>query len=153
MSAPYVLRPYGRALDRDFVVSHWLRSFATSRHGRRWGANVPDSDTRSVWWQTHEVTVRACLERGETTLLCPSDEPDVILAFCCTEGPDVVHYVLAKNRFHQRGLSADLFRALLGDRLERPQRVSHELVEMNRAGMMMPAQWRLDEYYLARKVA
>lgn len=150
MTAPYLLRPYGRALDRDFVVSLWLMSYASSRHGRRWGANIPHAPERSAWWKAHEPIVLACISRGETTLLCLGDEPDVILAFACTEGTDVVHYALVKRRFHREGFSADMLRALLGDRLERPQRLSHEMVEMGRAGMQVPANWRLDEYLLAR---
>lgn len=152
MSTPWTIRPYGRPLDEGFCVSHWLRSWANSQHGRAAGADVEDSPQRAAWWSEHRDYVRALLERETTLMLVSPEEPDLVMAFACL-GEGTVHYVLAKRAYHRERLSEELFRALLGERLEQPQRFTHELVEMRKAGMGVPRLWRPDYYWFARRAA
>lgn len=160
MSA-YVIRPYGRSLDEDFCVSHWLQSWAQSYFGREWLANLEEDDgghvfavntaCRTLWWQQHSPYVAALLRAAETRLLVSPRDPDVIHAFACLE-PGVVHYILAKRKYHDHSFtSQEMFRALLADRLDQPQRVTHELVDLHLARLPMPDIWRPDAYFNARR--
>jgi hypothetical protein len=70
----------------------------------------------------------------------------------------VIHYVLAKRKFHQAGLSGEIYRALLGDRLSKPCAMTHELVDFKRAelraaGLMLPKAWYFDTTYFGRQKA
>lgn len=147
-----VVRPYdaGSRLDRDFCVSHWLMSWAESSYGRAHGAHRRPSTARSNWWAANEGYVRALLEHEETSVIVSANDRDTVMGFACVS-PGVIHYVLVHRDCHRGGYSRDLYAALLGDRWDEPQMVSHELVDLNEARVSMPRNWILDVYLNARR--
>jgi hypothetical protein len=145
------LRPYGKPLDRDFCVAHWLRSWSGSAYGRSLGAHVSRSKTRDAWWALNGPYVARLLAEQDTVLLCSESDEDVVLGFACS-GQDVLHYLLVHRRYHQEGLSRALYEMLLGDRWSRDLMVSHELMDLKEARLSMPDGWILDTYYNARRM-
>lgn len=154
---PWVLRPYVPS-DEGFCVHTWLLSFARSRYGRAHAAHIEGSPLANEWRARHRSVVMRLLVEAETTLLCDATAPEVIWGFCCTEGDDVIHYALVKRQWHRGGLAPELFRAMLGSRYARAQRVTHELVDMagpeiEATPARIPDAWRFDPYVLARRAA
>lgn len=174
----FSLRPYTDD-DRDFVVSSWLFSFARSAYGLACGAHVPDAiqghskrPEKAAWdayWQEHEPIVRALVQGEDVTIACDPASPEVVWGWSCTSG-DTVHYVLAKRSVHQAsaketrpghwdittGLSGDIYRALLGERLTRACGYTHELVDMRRRelrvqGVTQPRGWYADTTWFERQ--
>lgn len=145
------------ASDEGFVLYSWLKSHAHSRFGVSMRANVDESPGEKDYWTRHRPLVMRLIESSTVRVVCDPDRPEVIWAWACTHGEDVIHYVLAKRRFHQEGFGPAIFAELLGDRLGRPQRYSHELVELARpdvrAKLRTPESWIFDPYLLATKEA
>lgn len=169
----WIVRPY-RQSDEGFVVFSWMTSYQFSAQnrkmasfflphlahtfvGRRWG-DGPDGE-RGVWsglskedrailkaaqWAWHRPVVTRLL--GEVSVLCDPVEHDVILGWASFGGPHVLHYALCKQTLHDEGLAREAFSVLLGDRLSRPQRVSHQLVDMERAKIKQPLTWVTDSF-------
>jgi hypothetical protein len=143
--------------DEDGLVYLWLKSFAHSRFGKSRGAQIDASPAEQAYWREHREIVMRLLRTAETRLLIDPEDPGVFWAFACCSG-DVVHYVLAKRRFHREGISAAMFRDLLGERLKKAASYTHELVEFKRAevaraGLVVPSTWVFDPYWLARVAA
>ncbi len=175
----FAVRPYTDD-DRDFVVSSWLFSFARSSYGMSCGAHVASAlpghtrrPERPAWdrfWAEHEPIVRDLVLRSEVHIACDPEAPHVVWGWACTTD-DTVHYVLAKRSVHQAsaeetnipgvyrvttGLSGDIYKALLGDRLRRACGYTHELVDMRRRelkaqGVTLPRGWFADTTYFARE--
>lgn len=144
---PFTIRS-ASSQDLDFVIYSWLKSYARSRYGRARRAHVAASSEELAYWAEHRPVVQWLLRTGELRVACDATAPDIVWGWCCTGGPAVLHYVLVKRVVHRVGLSGDIYRALLGDRLERPQLVTHELVDMQRQeliddGVTVPASWVL----------
>lgn len=160
----WVRRPYTPS-DEDGIVYLWLKSFERSQWVRRFAftrfnvandADIPAEVIRA-YWSEHREVVMWLLQHADIEILCDRDNPEVIWAFACTSG-DTVHYILAKRRFHQAGVSAALFRELLGSRLDRPCSFTHELVEFRRqelrdAKLRVPESWHYDVHVLAQMIA
>lgn len=148
----------GEPSDEGGLLFIWLRSFAHSRFGKRSGAQDDKSQNARDYWERHRPIVLHLLRSARVDVICDPSAPEIIWAFCCSEG-DVIHYLSAKRKFHQEKFSADMFRFLLGDRLKRACRTSHELVEFKRqevqaSGLFIPETWTEDPYcLLARQLS
>jgi hypothetical protein len=134
--------------DEGFVVESWLTSHGRSAYGH---------GLRGIshsYWESHRPVVLRLLQRARIDVLCVPDTPAVILAWCATEGRDVLHYVLCKRSLHGAGLAAAAFGALLGDRLGRAQLVTHEQMDLrDERRITPPASWVRAEYVLAERAA
>jgi hypothetical protein len=147
---PYLLRPYDPG-DEAFCVDSWLRCLAVSRTGRAAGASVANSSAERVWRDEHRPALRRLLETEATCLVDPADA-SLVWGYACTAGDGVVHAALIKRAFHQQGFAGLMFGWLLGERLEREQVFTMQLTDMSRA-MCLPAKWRHDETWFARRIA
>lgn len=174
----FQLRPYTDD-DRDFVVSSWLFSYARSAYGMARGAHVPSAvpgyskrPDRAAWdgfWADEEPIVRELVARHDVAIACDPAAPEVIWGWACTSG-DTVHYVLAKRSVHAAsakearpgvwevttGLSGDMYRALLGERLTKACGFTHELVDFRRRelrvqGLTQPRGWYADTTWFERQ--
>jgi hypothetical protein len=174
----FAVRPYTDE-DRDFVVSSWLFSFARSAYGMAHGAHVtsavqghskrPEKAAWDAYWAEQEPIVRGLIARSEIAIACDPAAPEVIWGWACTSG-DTVHYALAKRSVHAAsakeakpgmwevttGLSGDIYRALLGDRLKRACGYTYELVDMRRRelraqGVTQPREWYADGTWFERQ--
>ena len=131
MADSWAIRPYDASLDESGVVYLWLKSFAHSSFGRATGAHVDGSDAERAYWASHREVVLKLLNCADTFVLCDPDSPGVIWAFACTSAPDVVHYAVVKRKFKE--FSTDMFRALLGDCLDKACTFTHDLSGTGRA--------------------
>ena len=172
-SADWVKRPYIAADDEDALVYLWCASYLRSIEGVARGASVPHGlagetqqrpEVRAAsraMWAEQALLVEWLLAHADTQVVCDPERsrasdagPAVIWGFSCCSG-DVVHYVSIKRDVAQvPGLAAEIARALLGDRLERPCRYTHELVELHsgRWGLRVPRSWGWDSLWLARRL-
>lgn len=141
-------RAYDPRTDENALVYLWLKSFAHSSYGVAAGAHRDASTAELAYWARHRLVVMPLLESCTVEILCDPEDPNVIWAFAATKG-NVVHYVCVKRTFHKEGVSADMVRDLLGDRLTRPCLCSHELPELRQAGLDWPTAWTLDPYAVA----
>jgi len=173
----FALRPY-TAEDEDFVVSSWIFSYARSRYGVVHGAHIPQAipgytkrPTEADWggfWCEQQPIVVGLIAQADVQIACDPGAPEVIWGWACTSG-DTLHYVLAKRSVHRAsaegdsrgvyrattGLSGQIYRALLGDRLKRACGYTHELVDMRRRelraqGVTVPESWYADTTWFAR---
>lgn len=145
---PYLLRPYEPG-DEAFCTDSWLRALAVSRSGRAAGAHVVGSSNEREFRDAHRPVLARLLAKQSTMLADPSD-PSIVWGYACTEGPYVIHVAMVKRRFAESGMLGAMYGWLLGDRLEREQVYTMQLVDMARA-MCLPAKWRLDETWFARR--
>jgi hypothetical protein len=176
----FALRKYTTD-DEDFVVSSWIFSYARSAYGLACGAHVPQAlpgytkrPTEKDWgafWCEQQPIVCDLLARADVQIACDPGEPSVIWGWACTSG-DTVHFVLAKRSVHREsaketrpgsgvfevttGISGDIYRALLGDRLKRACGFTHELVDFRRKelrvqNMLMPRTWFADTTWFERQ--
>ena len=174
----FALRPFA-AEDEDFVVSSWIYSYARSRYGVVSGAHIPQAVpgyTRrpkeadwGAFWTEQQPIVCELIASAEVQIACDPAEPGVIWGWACTSG-DTVHYVLAKRSVHRAsaerdergiwrvttGISGEIYRALLGERLQRACGYTYELVDMRRQelraqGVTVPASWFADTTWFARR--
>lgn len=173
----FALRPY-ISDDEDFVVPSWIYSFARSAYGVASGAHVPqampgytkrptEADWGGFWCEQHPIVV-GLIARAEVVIACDAEQPSIIWGWACTSG-DVVHNILVKRSVHRAsaesdgkgvwtvttGLSGDIYRALLGDRLKRACGYTHELVDMRRRelraqGVAQPRDWYCDSTWFER---
>ena len=168
---PWVRRPYDANEDEDALVALWLMSYMTGSEGVRRGAHRSgmrgdaersDEEVRAArreMWAEQAPLVEVLLASTDVEVICDPDRvttgplgPAVIWAFAATSG-DVVHSLVVK-RSVAREIGADLVRALLGDRLERPCAFTAELPEMTsgRCGVRLPSRWHLDPLWLPRRL-
>ncbi len=138
---PWIVRPYNAALDENGVVFLWLKSFAHSSWGRTQGAHVDGSDAERAYWASHREVVLRLLAHAETKVLCDPQAPEVIWAFSCAMAPNVFHYAVVKRRF--RGESAEMFKALIGDLLDKPCLYTHDPAG---TGLQIPGSWSYNPY-------
>lgn len=147
-AAPWVVRQYVPE-DEDCVVSTWLKGFARSRAIR--SDDLAADEIR--YWKVYQPIVVALLARSEVRVLCDPDRvehkpdaPAVIWAWSATSADDV-HWVMVKRSAGAAGLARDMVRDLLGDRLERHQRATFELVDLEKH-KLAPACWTYDNQWL-----
>ena len=92
------------ANDVPLILSSWLQTGADSPYGRMLG--------RRVWFAGHEKLLRErVLPRAGALVAHLPDEPDVVLAWVCFEGP-ALHYVYCKKRWRKLGVVQRLFSEL-----------------------------------------
>lgn len=156
----WVRRPYNPAWDEDAVMYLWLKSYCHSRAGLRAGAHVDATPAEIQFIAEHRPIVEWLLTNAKTEVLCdpervePSDlGPPVVWAFACTSEPDVVHYALAKRSAMRVGLSGDMLKELLGERLHSPCIYTFDQVELSARrcemhGIQRPTAWRPDPTWL-----
>lgn len=174
----WLVRPSNSG-DTNGIVYLWLESFWRSRYGREfrctsekcgrchgtsaqnvyspYSKHAGGCSQKPVYWGLHEPRVHRILQRSTVRVACDAESPAVIWGFACIEGDAAVHYVMVKRRFHAEGIGADIFRDLLGDMLERPCVMTHELPDLRRedvkrAGLSVPASWRLDQYAVSDRM-
>lgn len=174
MTPDWIKRPYLPAEDEDALVFLWCTSYMRSHEGVARGAYLERSgggdESRGSptvraavceLWAEQAPLVTMLLANSDVEVVCDPERsrtsaagPAVIWGFACTSG-DVVHYVLVKRNAVKAGLGPDIVRDLLGDRLERPCRFTHELVEMRSGacGVKLPRSWGWDSLFLARRLA
>lgn len=156
MSADWVVRPY-EAADENCVVSMWLKSYAHAREVIETGLRHAAEDGHAEeirFWKIHQPIVMGLLERASLVVACdPSrstyegGRPAVIWAWACVSG-ETVHWVAVKRSAIQAGLGPDLVRAVLGDRLDKPQSTTFELTDLRRL-QMVPKTWLRDRGWLS----
>lgn len=165
-------RAYVPKEDETALVSLWCTSYLRSSEGVARGAYIPtrraddqqrDEKVRAAvraMWAEQAPLVEQLLRCTDVEVICDPERvytteagPAVIWGFASTSG-DVVHYVCVKRSVPEE-LRGDIVRDLLGDRLERRCRYTHELVEMvsGQCGVRLPQEWRWDRMYLARLMA
>lgn len=158
----WVKRAYDPETDEDAVLFTWIRSLAGSRYGTQLGAHVAESDAARDFWDAHRPMVLRLMDASDIVVICDPDRatvsadgPPLIWGWLCTEGEELIHYVLVKRNVVREGLGADIVRDLLGSRLSRPQRYTFELVEMKKLQreLLVPISWALDTCHFARSVA
>jgi hypothetical protein len=152
----WIVRPY-EAEDEGCVVSMWLKSFANAREHEttKYPNAAKDGHSDQVrFWRIHQPIVTGILGASTITVACDParaehkpGEPAVIWAWACVS-EDTVHWVGVKRNAVQAGIGPDLVRALLGDRLDRPQATTFELVDLYRL-KMIPAHWFRDRGFLS----
>lgn len=147
--------------DEGGLLYLWLRSFAHSRYGRKRGAHEEKSQAARDYWEERRPTVLRLLREETTQIICDPECQEIIWAFACTSPAgtlakeDAVHYICAKRKFHAEGFANEMFRALLGNRLEKPCRWTHELVEFKKlqgSGLSIPESWFEDIYILSNQI-
>lgn len=142
--------------DEPCLVSMWMKAFAHAREVDEAGfsgASVDGSPAEIQYWKTHQPIVESLVRACEVRVLCDPERstyepgsPAVIWGWSCTSD-DTVHWVAIKRSAVKAGLGEDIARALLGDRLEREQRTTFELVDLSRL-KMIPAAWKFDRQWL-----
>ena len=174
----FQLRPY-TADDEDFVVSSWIYSYARGRYGVVHGAHLPSTvkgeskrpaeEDWGEFWREQQPIVVDLIRRSDVQIACDPGAAGVIWGWCCSSG-DTVHHVLVKRSVHRAsvssdtrgiwsvttGLSGDIYRGLLGERLERDCGYTFELVDMRRPelraqGIQIPRGWFADTTWFERQ--
>lgn len=153
---PWIVRDYVPE-DEACVVSTWLKGYAHAREVSDAGlreAGVDGSADEIRFWRIHQPIVTALLPASQIRVVCDPNRATyedgqlaVIWAWACFDD-DSVHWVMVKRSAIKAGLGEELVRALLGDRLEREQRTTFELVDMARL-RLIPKAWRRDRGWLS----
>ncbi len=147
---PWVIRQYDPARDESGVLYLWLKSAAHGSFGRGLGAQIDGSDAERAYWAQHKAVVLRLLERADTKVLVDREADGVIWAFVCTEVQDppyaeelvqVYHYGVIKRKFKE--FTDEMFRALLGDMLDKPAVYTHD---PSGTGLRAPAKWTYNPY-------
>ncbi len=135
----------------------WLKGYSKSREVHETGlekASEPGHRDQIRFWKIHQPIVMGVLAEADVVVACDPQrsnyepgQPAVIWAWACMTG-DVVHWVAVKRTAVEAGLGEDLVRALLGDRLEREQRTTFEMVDMARL-RLIPKNWKRDRGWLS----
>lgn len=151
----WVIRPY-LPQDEACTVSMWLKAYAHAREVKETGLEKASEDGHPDeirYWKIHQPIVMGILGESEIVVACDPERasydqgPSVIWAWACISG-ETVHWVGVKRNVTQAGLGADIVRDLLGDRMEREQRTTFEMVDMSRL-RLIPKQWRRDRGWLS----
>lgn len=120
--------------DRNFVLSSWLRSFATSDEvWRLYGTRVAD-----YFVDYHPVVVQL-IARSTVLVAALEEEPDAIVGWAALEGP-ALHYLLVKSSFRRTRHGAALLQALPG--------VEHytHMTPMAASRLRLPEHWQYRPY-------
>lgn len=154
---PWVVRDFVPE-DEACVVATWLKGYA---HAREIGA-IPSMREARIdahpdevfFWQVHQPIVTSLVSPSTVRVVCDPKRatyepgaPAVIWAWACMTG-STVHWVMVKRSAMRAGLGEDIVRDLLGDRLEREQRTTFELVDLARL-KLIPPQWKRDRGWLS----
>lgn len=148
----YRVRPY-RSGDEGFCVFSWLHSHARSEHGKRWNTSqfrILGQDDH--YWTEHRRIVLRLLRESDTRVVCDAEQDDIIWAWACTDGDDVLHFAVVNHKLGG-DLAPELIDALVPGRLQRKQLVTHEQTGLRAAGIKVPSEWRYDPFWIAAKWA
>ena len=141
--------------DEGCLVSTWLKGYSRSDEvmERFPGACQDGSQDHVRYWRVYQPIVEALVRQSDVRVVCDPeratyepDSPAVIWAWACMS-PDAVHWVCVKRSAAKAGLAADIVKDLLGDRLEREQRTTFELVDLTRT-VKVPKIWKRDRGWL-----
>lgn len=132
MSLDLVLREMGPA-DRNYVMSSWLRSYASKCRDSREYAQHSD------FCDDYASVVRGLLARSKVFVAGLADAPDVIAGWAAWEG-EVLHYVVTKPNFRRLGVAT----WLLQDFRELPVVFTHRTSDATRC--KIPEAWTYRRY-------
>jgi hypothetical protein len=135
-----------RPSDEECVVSLWLRSYCESGYGVWRGAHVAGSKDRSDFWAEQRCTAMGLIEACGVDMLVDIEDDDAILAFACQTAQHV-HFAVAKFRFREHRRT--MLEALLDGALKAPRLFSHEMPDLQAAGVQIPESWKYDSMILA----
>jgi hypothetical protein len=151
------------AEDEDCVVATWLRSLCYSRAAVDLGfpeARRSYSDDQVAFWSLNHPIVTAVARTADVTVLCDPErahhapgQPAIILGASIVAG-NTVYGAWVKNKLLKSGFGGEIMDALLGDRLDRPQVMVMELVDLLRL-KAVPEEWVIDAswWHAMRKLA
>lgn len=122
-----IVRAYDAAIDEDFVVDSWKKSY------RPYAFGVPHKkrDDRGISWswdgasplrtstykREHRVLIMAILDRAHTLMLADLDDPEHVMGYICSEDValslpvgrvTLLHYIYVKKPYRERGLARAL---------------------------------------------
>lgn len=134
--------------DESCLVSTWLKGYAHSLDVSSRYEGIRDELARDRldnlpkpafmrFWKVYQPIVTALVRNTEVVVLCDPERSDyadqnrpaVIWAWACFGGPDIVHWICVKRQATQAGLSRDMIRDLLGERIRTRQQTTFELSE------------------------
>ncbi len=142
--------------DEDCLASMWLGSYASSSEAQDAfaGAEVSGSAEQIRYWRVHQPIVTALLRSARVVVACDPQRasyepgrPAIIVAWACMDD-EAVHWVAVKRNASKAGFGEELVRGLLGERLERDQRTTFELVDMAKL-RLIPKHWKRDRGWLS----
>jgi GNAT superfamily N-acetyltransferase len=147
MILPILIRPF-REDDAGFVLSSWLKSYATSA----WAKSVTDQalwDKRrasTLYWNGHHALVSAILRRPGTLISVAAweEDADVLAGWMCQERRHdavLLHYLYVRERFRRNGIATELAKAL-------PERVLYTHRSRVVSRLPLPPHWAFDPYVL-----
>lgn len=151
----WTLRP-SEPSDENCLVSMWCKSHAHSREVREIlpNANIDGSQDEIRHWRVHQPIVEALVHSCDVRVAVDplrvhgtTSLPAVILGWACMSG-EAVHWVAVKRSVVRAGLGDELVRDMLGDRLDRVQTTTFELVDLAKL-KMIPALWTRDREWLS----
>ncbi len=143
------------AEDEPCVVSMWLKSYARTREvSERFPLAATEGHADQIrYWKTYQPIVVGILRASQVRVACDParaeyepGKPAVIWAWSCVSD-DAVHWIGVKHNVIQSGVGRDIVGALLGDRLERPQRMTFLLRDLARLEGT-PREWTHDRAWL-----
>jgi hypothetical protein len=168
--APWVLRSLDVENPDEVDALGYLLgvSYCRSRAGKRAGAEragrpgqTPNSDSiakQKAFLAAMSGIWKWLFENATTTLAVDPEHPHIIVGWCITSEPNVVHAVGVKRSFclddHTKDpVAVDIVQDLLGPRLGEHQVCSLELPQMARfghgnTGVDRPRDWSLDPTWL-----
>lgn len=145
------------AEDEPCCASMWLKSYAKGDDVQETGLRHASENAHADeirYWKIHQPIVTGLLRTCTVRVACHPErvsyadgEVAVIWAWACYDA-NTVHWVGIKNDVARQGFGPELVEALLGDRLEREQRTTFELVDLRKL-RMVPKQWRKDRGWLS----
>ncbi len=165
----WLLRPYMPESADDEALYYMLGiSYTRSRAGMRAGAyragrkvpgppSVEDVARQKAFMAAHRPVWTWLLANANVTLAVDPEAPHIIWAWLISTD-DVVHAVGCKRSLVEAGLSQDIVRDLLGERLTRHQVCSLELPQMrsrggtDAIGIDRPKSWSLDPTWLLTRM-
>ena len=125
MSEVSLLVRKAKAMDIPFLTNSWLESF-------REGFMVSAIPNRAYYAHHHQV-IEQLLSKATTLIVCPAEEPDIIMGWICAEVMEVydeankpvpalvIHYVYTKRTFRKAEVAKRLFTFLVEE--EKPKMV------------------------------
>lgn len=100
--APVKIRPYKKADDEAYVVSHWL-------NGLRYSNAFFDRIPHDIYFTNYSLIVNSILNRAKTRVLiaCLIDDEDVILGFSVHDHK-AFHWIYIKPAWRAAGIAQAL---------------------------------------------
>lgn len=162
---PWLIRPYMPESADDEALYYMLGiAYTRSRAGMRAGAcnagrqirgprNEDEVLRQKAFLAVHRPVWTWLLAHADVSIACDPEAPHIVWAWLVTSG-DVVHAVGCKRSLVEAGISQEVVRDLLGDRLTKHQVCSLELPQMrtrggtDAIGIDRPREWSMDPTWL-----